>query len=231
MLKQIADESLLAVTSKKLIKRLLHEYGRLSGAPLGVPRGVGVSAYLSELYMRRFDETIQAQPDVLYYARYVDDIIIICVPPPDAGVREIRRTLVRALRERRLTRNRTKTREFWIDGSTHQSVDYLGYNFTFGTGNVKVSLTNVKRRRYELKTRLAFEDYVTTSAWNEPKARRLLVQRIKFLTGNVDSKLKRNFPVFVENFLGCSIPESLTWSIIESLCDAENITIRHESKV
>jgi hypothetical protein len=47
----------------------------------------------------------------------------------------------------------------------------------------------------------------------------------------VDSKLKRNFPVFVENFLGCSIPESLTWSIIDSLCDAENITIRHESKV
>jgi hypothetical protein len=47
---------------------------------------------------------------------------------------------------------------------------------------------------------------------------------------NVDSKLKRNFPVFVENFLGCSIPESLTWSIIDSLCDVENVTIRHESK-
>jgi hypothetical protein len=43
----------------------------------GVPRGVGISSYLSELYMENIDNEIRNLQDVIYYARYVDDIFII----------------------------------------------------------------------------------------------------------------------------------------------------------
>ena len=53
----------------------------------GVPRGFGVSAYLSELYMREIDNEIKALPDVIYYARYVDDIVIIFSPKTKKNIR------------------------------------------------------------------------------------------------------------------------------------------------
>ena len=42
----------------------------------GVPRGMNISAVLSEIYMRKFDRWIKECAGVFYYARFVDDIII-----------------------------------------------------------------------------------------------------------------------------------------------------------
>ncbi|MCQ4331046.1 antiviral reverse transcriptase Drt3a [Stutzerimonas stutzeri] len=43
----------------------------------GLPRGLGVSATLSEFYLSSFDQAIKSDVDVFYYARFVDDIIVI----------------------------------------------------------------------------------------------------------------------------------------------------------
>ncbi|RVU31976.1 hypothetical protein EOE67_19390 [Rheinheimera riviphila] len=43
----------------------------------GVPRGIGLSASISELAARPLDEKIRKIEGVYYYARYVDDIIIM----------------------------------------------------------------------------------------------------------------------------------------------------------
>src|SRR5690606_33805227 len=76
LLKKLNENSVLSLTTRKVIARLLESYEEESGAALGVPRGVGVSAYLAELYMQDFDSAIKSLPNLIYYARYVDDIVI-----------------------------------------------------------------------------------------------------------------------------------------------------------
>lgn len=43
----------------------------------GLPRGIGLSSVLSEVYMKAFDTLITELSEVDYYSRFVDDIIII----------------------------------------------------------------------------------------------------------------------------------------------------------
>lgn len=52
----------------------------------GLPRGLGISAVLSELYMKYFDLSIRRVGGVYYYARFVDDIIVFCSDQHSANV-------------------------------------------------------------------------------------------------------------------------------------------------
>ena len=71
---------ILSPLSKKVIYEILRQYQSITGLDKGIPRGIGISAYLAELYMRDFDNDIKSLKNVTYYARYVDDIIAIFVP-------------------------------------------------------------------------------------------------------------------------------------------------------
>lgn len=51
----------------------------------GLPRGLALSATLSEYLMRGFDHTVSQLPGVRFYARFVDDIVIITSPRDDAA--------------------------------------------------------------------------------------------------------------------------------------------------
>ena len=75
LLKKLQDDPLLTLASKKKIIRILTEYKKLTGQDVGLPRDIGVSTYLAELYMRDVDSAIQYYQGVSYYARYVDDIV------------------------------------------------------------------------------------------------------------------------------------------------------------
>lgn len=85
LLSKLENNTLLNTQSKKFIKQILLEYNKLKdiqkiNADNGVPRGVGISSYLSELYMKDIDNSIRNLNDVIYYARYVDDIFIVISP-------------------------------------------------------------------------------------------------------------------------------------------------------
>ncbi|AWY43770.1 hypothetical protein DKY63_29170 [Pseudomonas putida] len=71
----ISKISKLSPTTKKMVKDLLTHHKSSGG--LGVPRGLALSATLSEVMMLQFDKDIRNQPGVFFYSRYVDDIIII----------------------------------------------------------------------------------------------------------------------------------------------------------
>ncbi len=47
LLQKLNEENLLTFYSKKILFQILNEYKRLSGSEKGLPRGVGVSAYLA----------------------------------------------------------------------------------------------------------------------------------------------------------------------------------------
>lgn len=68
------DDSMLSYQSMYLLKQVF-DNPILSGKT-GVPRGMNISATLSEIYMRKFDKWICRLDGVYYYARFVDDIII-----------------------------------------------------------------------------------------------------------------------------------------------------------
>ncbi|WP_342774430.1 antiviral reverse transcriptase Drt3a [Paracoccus gahaiensis] len=46
----------------------------------GIPAGVSLSGLLSEIYLKEFDSKVLAHPELRFYARFVDDIIMITSP-------------------------------------------------------------------------------------------------------------------------------------------------------
>ena len=184
ILRKLNDDPLLTQTSKRIISRVLFEYGQRVGSETGLPRGIGISAYLVELYMREIDNSIRDFPGVLYYARYVDDMFIIYCPPPNVGTIQFRRTVAAALKGGQLKRNRKKTKIITFDSSQTCKIEYLGYEFEIGRGSVTLRMTDKKIERYKRRIDLSIDAYKKQSNKSEKRARRLLEKRIRFLTGN-----------------------------------------------
>lgn len=204
LLKRLQDDPLLTLASKKKIIRILTEYKLLTGQDVGLPRGIGVSAYLAELYMRDVDSAIQYYPGVSYYARYVDDIFIIFCPPPNVGTFGLRRRVVKALRKSALTINRGRTKIIKFQNGNSDSIEYLGYKFNIGSGKVELKMTDNKVKKYKKRIDLSFSAYIKESTKSEKNARSLLMQRIKFLTGNtrlVNNKKNVVSGIFFSNSL------------------------------
>lgn len=70
LLKKILADNLLSIELKRILKNLLID-------EKGVPRGLGISPLLSELYLRNLDNSISRKDGIIFYSRYVDDILII----------------------------------------------------------------------------------------------------------------------------------------------------------
>ena len=66
LLEIIDHENLLSFASKEYIKSILNEYIKLSATDKGLPRGIGLSAYLAELYMRQFDRHVKDDDEVIF---------------------------------------------------------------------------------------------------------------------------------------------------------------------
>ncbi|NKC48016.1 hypothetical protein HED54_04565 [Ochrobactrum anthropi ATCC 49188] len=99
----------------------------------GLPTGISLSATLSELYLRNFDRGIKALPWVRYFARYVDDIIIIAEPRTTAQLMES--ALISGLPDG-LALNSGKDKRYFrklerdFGGAGPEAdFDYLGYRF------------------------------------------------------------------------------------------------------
>tara|TARA_R100001132_G_C3272505_1_gene94504 strand:- start:2299 stop:3666 length:1368 start_codon:yes stop_codon:yes gene_type:complete len=192
LLKKLRDDSLLSVDSRRIVQKIIFEYCRLSGSSLGIPRGIGISAYLAELYMREIDETIIKPPAVIYYSRYVDDMLIVFCPEPNQNGFELAKTILTCFRKHGLKRNSSKTDIKKVPDSSipQNTIEYLGYKITFSSGKekhpvpAKLAMTDAKLDRYKRRIDLVFAAYQKKSRYNEKQARRLLEKRIRFLTSN-----------------------------------------------
>ncbi len=186
LLQKLNEENLLTFYSKKIHFQIINEYKRLSCSNKGLPRGVGVSAYLAELYMRDIDNQIKSIPTVSYYARYVDDIIIVFTPLSTKDSRDYLAKIDEIIETKySLTRNKAKTKSFdLVDTPTACNLEFLGYQIQFGNGSIKLKLTSNKVARYKHRIDLVIDSYLNYAKINEKKARKILVKRLKFLTGN-----------------------------------------------
>lgn len=195
LIAKINDNPLLSFLSKKLIWKILKDFLVASSATdkIGIPRGIGVSAYLAELYMRDIDKEISSLKDVTYYARYVDDIIIVFTPTSNQTIPTyIDR--VKSIMETGtgLRMNPTKTNELdLVKSNAECELNFLGYQFKFKDLEfVQVKLTNDKINKYKRRITNAIQEYNIQSRFDSREARRILIHRLNFLTGN--TRLENN---------------------------------------
>lgn len=194
LLKKIDDDNLLTHLSIRFIRQILKEYKDKSGTTKGVPRGIGISPYLTELYMRGVDAKIKSLPNLIFYARYVDDIILIFMPRIDETSIDYQSEVKKILVDEGLTMNEDESKTKLIDlldkyKNQNYSFEYLGYKFISGYASKKhipltLTISQRKKKRYAERLVKAFELYKEQSKGNEKKARKLLVKRIRFLMGN-----------------------------------------------
>jgi hypothetical protein len=134
--------------------------------------------------MQEFDKLIRAHREVIYYARYVDDMVIVFAPRPNSSVNDFFPFVKKQAADLGLTLNPIKTREFDLRTSKACELEYLGYKIAFGQGPVIIGLSDGTKRKYKRRVERSFGAYLDGAKLDEKKARRLLVKRIQFLTGN-----------------------------------------------
>lgn len=189
LLAKLNRDSLLTLASKNFISQIIRAYKLKTGLNIGVPRGVGISAYLAELYMRDVDRDIREIPGLSYYARYVDDIIAIFTPTKLTDNCNYKAKITRILSGHSLKIHTTgKTKCFKLCFSKKYrrcAIEYLGYSIsTDGRKRVGFALSNNKLARYAKRIAVTFAAYRCDAYSNERKARRLLIKRLRFFTSN-----------------------------------------------
>ena len=207
LFKKIENNTLLSPFSKKLIKRLFYEFEGekdKNKIPLGkgVPRGIGISAYLSELYMRDIDNDIKSLEDVIYYARYVDDIIVIICPKTESKKRDYLSELKKIICEKNCLKlkdgsdgeaSKTEIIDLLKKENYTKSFNYLRYCFNLkrielpdkkSNFQLILEVSDNKIKKYSDRLEKSVADYNKNAKYNEKEARNILITRLKFLTGN-----------------------------------------------
>jgi hypothetical protein len=182
LVSKLRNDSMLSFHSLQLIDKLFLN-DELSGLS-GVPRGLNISATLSEIYMRKFDRWIRRTSGVYYYARFVDDIVIFSNDQKviDNINQNIDNNLEKGLQKKAIKTGVYKGEKI----SNSNPLEYLGYKFTTETvkksKNLTVSIADKKVKKIKTRITLAFLDYIKNTNFT------LLENRIKFLTGNFSVK-------------------------------------------
>ena len=174
----------LSVLIKRILTRLLKDYVSVSGDPNGLPRGIGISAYLSEIYLSSIDAEIRRQDDLFYYARYVDDMVLMYAPQRKELVVSYLPVLSEMLKDKGLAFN-NKTKVIDLLGEQKGKFDYLGYTFDVSSSSPGVRLSQRKFDKYRSRIDKAFLDYSSKSRFVPKKAAEELILRCLFLTGNM----------------------------------------------
>lgn len=102
---KLQNDARLSYFSLWLIKKIFAH--RLVNASTGLPRGIGISSTLSEIYMRKFDRHIRGCRGVYFYSRFVDDILIFS--NHEESLEQIRNNMDEHL-EGGLKQNKSKTK-------------------------------------------------------------------------------------------------------------------------
>lgn len=158
----------------------------------GLPRGLSISSVLSELYMDDIDEKIRSTPGIYFYARYVDDIIIIS-HNKNHNIEHFRKIFI----TKGLTLNQKSSYLEILSINTNSETlnfTFLGYTYHIHhslneCGDRMLSIDMSSKKIKKIKSRIIssilsfYKDHDCT----------LLTKRIKFLSGNYIVKIDTNY--------------------------------------
>lgn len=173
LLTKLTEDARLSYPSITLLHALFND--PVIAASTGMPRGLGVSAAMSELYMKYFDLTIRRVEGVYYYARFVDDIIVFCSSKTSKD--SVWSTAKEELNSLGLNLNEEKSYT-WCSSSHGSDLIYLGYTFKKRDKKVDVAIADKKIKVIKTRLTKSFVRYAKDNDFN------MLKMRIKFMTGN-----------------------------------------------
>jgi len=160
----------------------------------GIPRGLPISSSISEFVLRNFDKSIRQMNACIYYARYVDDFIIIL--NKDLGIDKKKIT---DLLPFRLKLNDEKT--YYEKIGSLKEIDFLGYTFPLNNPEA-IKISKKKINKIKKRIVLSFKKFVKEIKFY------LLCDRLKFLSGTTIMKIAgRKKNVFIgikQNYKLCS---------------------------
>lgn len=202
LIKSVVENSLLNYKSKSFIRGILREYETTKDKSLipenyGVPRGIGISSYLSELYMRDLDRKLSSRKEIIYYARYVDDIFIILSSLPNGKtLQSYYDDIVALFNDYELTLkqpgigNKCELIDMYSSLNLKlQKIEYLGYCIEIERINGKIDckfrmkkekLDNIKKKMDN-----AIKHFNDLSVINVKQAYRDLMDSLDYITGNI----------------------------------------------
>ena len=155
--------------------------------------GVGMSAKLAELYIGRIDHALSGSDGVMFYARYVDDIVYVHGleqqnPKSDDELLGMARQELDPLR---LRLNQAKSEVFRSQNGTFPEFELLGYKISRAK-QMNVTLTDGRVAALENRLSRTFDLWDGHDPSNTGR-QGLLINRLRFLTGNTRlSNNKRN---------------------------------------
>lgn len=201
ILKRIDNDSLLSAKTKSTIKEVLRHYASLNGGvAIGLPRGVNISADLSEMFMRHIDDRIKYLNGVCFYARYVDDIIVFFAHPRHVPGSQRLPEITGIINQFGLQLNPIKTKEY--DLAKPCAIEYLGYVFRRDKTSTDVRLSEKKLNKYHDRLTACFKAYAKEKRTDSKSAYRNLVARVRFLSGNTqldNAKSNAHTGIFFSN--------------------------------
>lgn len=203
LLRLIDRNSLLGTKAKGMVKKVLKEYERIKDirrvpAGQGVPRGIGISSPLSEIYMDRLDKIIRDRREVVFYARYVDDIFIILSSLGEAkDIKGYYRDLIDLFSRYGLTLQpegsvKCKlTDKFSKDtgGTVNEDFTYLGYHLYLEKkkNDLKTIFGMSDHKKQRLKERInhCFDHFADVVKVDSFQARHDLLDGLNIISGNI----------------------------------------------
>lgn len=200
LLKKIDGNTLINNKTKGMIRGILEEFNKVKDATkikadCGVPRGIGISPYLSEIYMHDIDEKIRNRDEVIFYARYVDDIFIILTGLNDKKkIEEYYEDLKILFREYDLelknndpTEEKCKLINFYSN-KDEKEITYLGYKIILEKKSKKLEaifkMSGKKFKRIKSKIDAAFTHFEILSVIDIKRAKRDLIDCLNLISGN-----------------------------------------------
>jgi hypothetical protein len=204
LLEKVEGNTLLSHKSKAFIRAILKLYDdckdeTLVAKGVGVPRGVGISPLLSEIYVRDLDNHIKSNAGTQFYARYVDDIFIILTSLPDgqkdakdyfSGLQTKFGKYGLTLKDETDPKKKCKLLDVVEKDESFDPFDYLGYSITLTRKNKQTEaifgLSENKIKHFKKKVENIVAHFENRSKVNIKDAYKDLFDSLNYITGNTE---------------------------------------------
>jgi hypothetical protein len=203
LIRKFDEDMILAPACLNLLKDIQTDL--LFRQVCGLPRGVTMSPTLAELYLEILDKKIAAHPDVIYGARYVDDIILLV---PCGRENEVEIFVSTEMQDQGLVLNRSPEK-YYKNPTRTAHFDYLGYSISVEykknkPNTVKLKISKSKLNRLKARIAISLIEFVRNNDFSLLKKRIVYLSVLKVVkrgkNGNLLAGLAHNYQYVTNNF-------------------------------
>ena len=186
LLERLKFDRAFSRQSLQLLEKFFYRLNQLGIR--GVPRGMSISSILSEYALKEFDRTIRTSKGVFFYARFVDDIVVITEGRecPRAKIRRWRKLLPKGLEFNQHKSKWLECQSTMQQPPASQEFEYLGYTIEFSKPQSNPKQRSVyidisPKKQNKIKSRIVHSaiKYISDGKYDDFK------DRLKILTSNV----------------------------------------------